>query len=84
MALGGEFSERAKRTNVCRCRAVKACNAGAVEKRRRQDALDNWGKRLLHLICNFGHMLRISFYGPSDLLSSLYAASRAQVTFGPK
>ena len=37
----------------------------------------NWGAGaacLLHLICNFPIMLRISMYGLSDLLSSLYAA----------
>jgi len=39
---------------------------------------------LSQLICNFARILRISMYGRSDLLSSLYAASRAQVTFGPK
>jgi hypothetical protein len=38
---------------------------------------------LLHLICIFARILRISIYGCSDLLSSLYAASRAQVTFDP-
>jgi hypothetical protein len=36
------------------------------------------------MICNFAHILRISLYGLPDLLLSLYAASRAQVTFGPK
>jgi len=30
--------------------------------------------RLSHLICNFACILRISVYGLSDLLSSLYAA----------
>jgi hypothetical protein len=30
--------------------------------------------------CNFAAILRISMHGPSDLLSPLYDASRAQVT----
>lgn len=76
MWLWKRFLGRSKGTNVCKCgAAMPGC----------------WGKRsqlrapcLLHLICNFGHMLRISIYGRSDLLSYLYAASRAQVTFGPK
>ena len=57
--------------------------AGAVETGASL-ALGLPGACLLHLICNFAHMLRISIYGRSDLLSYLYAASRAQVTFGPK
>ena len=36
-----------------------------------------------HLICIFAQVLRGWSYEDSDLLSSLYAASRAQVTFGP-
>ena len=36
----------------------------------------------LYSICNFLRILRISIHGRSHLLSSLYAASRAQVTFG--
>ena len=30
--------------------------------------------------CNLSRILRISMHGPSDLLSPLYDASRAQVT----
>ena len=38
------------------------------------------GYHLSRNSCNFAHILRISVHGPSDLLSPLYDASRAQVT----
>lgn len=42
---------------------------------------DEWESS--HLICIFAQVLRGWSYEEPDLLSSLYAASRAQVTFGP-
>src|ERR1700749_4283334 len=40
-------------------------------------------RRLPRHSCNFSPILRISIHGPSDLLSPLYDASRAQVDLGP-
>jgi hypothetical protein len=45
-------------------------------------AISNWRSQPA-LVCIFVGFLPISVYGTSDLLSHLYAASRAQVTFVP-
>ena len=75
------------RGNLHTCKTYKRLQmqegAGPMKREIREVVQGGSARSLLHLICNLACILRISIHGRPDLLSPLYAASRAQVTFGP-